>query len=162
MQGKARVVTFEQRPEFATLRAAFPAGAVDGVAVGASVSVNGTCLTVTQQPSANELCFDLIKETLRATSLGGLKAGDAFNFERSARFGDEVGGHNVSGHVHTTATVLHVEDTPDNRSMFFSVPSPQFMKYIFPKACGSCLRRPHHMGLLLATRRASSRWMGAA
>lgn len=140
-------MSFEQRLEFATLRAAFPAGAVDGVSLGASVSVNGTCLTVTQQPSANELCFDLIKETLRATSLGGLQVGDTFNFERSARFGDEVGGHNVSGHVHTTATVLRVEDTPDNRSMFFSLSSPQFMKYIFPKARGSLHRhRPLSMG----------------
>ena len=41
-------------------------------------------------------------ETLRATNLGGLKPGTCVNFERSARVGDEIGGHNVSGHIHVT------------------------------------------------------------
>lgn len=44
-------------------------------------------------------------ETLRATNLGQLSEGTAVNFERSARVGDEIGGHNVSGHIHTTAKV---------------------------------------------------------
>jgi riboflavin synthase len=132
VQGKAHVVSFERRTDFATLRAAFPAGSVDGVTLGASIAINGTCLTVTQQPGANELCFDLIVETLRATNLGTLQVGDAVNFERSARIGDEVGGHNVSGHIQTTATVLRLVDTPDNRKVVFHMPA-HLMKYIFSK-----------------------------
>lgn len=158
VQGKACVVSFEQQPGFATLRAAFPAGSVDGVTLGASVAINGTCLTVTQQPSANELCFDLIVETLRATNLGRLKVGDSVNFERSARVGDEVGGHNVSGHVHTTVIVLRVEDTPNNRKLVFKVPA-HLMKYIFPKARRNVLPENHHRAFRLTSpfRRASSR-----
>jgi len=139
VQGQARVVSFDSQPGFATLRAAFPAGSVDSVAIGASVALNGTCLTVTSQPQPDELCFDLIVETLRATNLGELRAGDLVNFERSARLGDEVGGHHVSGHVHTTAVVEQLEDTPGNRRLHFAVPA-EFMKYILPKAraCGPC------------------------
>jgi riboflavin synthase len=132
VQGTAKVTEFKRQPEFATLRAAFPAGSAAGVTIGASVAINGTCLTVTQQ-HGDELCFDLIVETLRATNLGGLTAGSAVNFERSARIGDEVGGHNVSGHVHTTAVVSLIEETPSNRKVVFTVPRA-LMKYILPKA----------------------------
>ena len=132
MQGKAQVTAFDRKADFATLRARFPPGSATGVAIGASVAINGTCLTVTQQ-HGDELCFDLIVETLRATNLGALRVGSAVNFERSARIGDEVGGHNVSGHVHTTAVISAVEDTPDNRKVVFTVP-PQLMKYILSKA----------------------------
>jgi riboflavin synthase len=131
VQGKALVQAFDQKADFATLRVAFPAGCTAGIAIGASVAINGTCLTVTQQ-QADDLCFDLIVETLRATNLGTLRVGSEVNFERSARIGDEVGGHNVSGHVHTTAVVKLVEDTPDNRKVVFTVPQ-QLMKYILPK-----------------------------
>lgn len=65
--------------------------------------------------------FDIIVETLRATNLGALEVGTAVNFERSARVGDEIGGHNVSGHVHTTASVARVEESPNNRRVTFQV-----------------------------------------
>ena len=167
VQGKATVAAFDKQEGFATLRARFPPGSAAGVAIGASVAINGTCLTVTQQ-HGDELCFDLIVETLRATNLGSLAVGSVVNFERSARIGDEVGGHNVSGHVHTTAVVSAVEDTPSNRKVIFTVP-PAHMKYILPKA-----RAPHaHAPDLPApactalnsrpsSRRASSPWTAAA
>jgi len=132
VQGQARVVTFDQQPGFATLRAAFPPGSVAGVALGGSVAVNGTCLTVTGQPAADELTFDLISETLRATNLGTLRVGSAVNFERSARLGDEVGGHHVSGHVHATALLSELEDTENNRRLTFTVPE-RLTQYILPK-----------------------------
>ena len=40
---------------------------------------------------------------------------------RSARVGDEIGGHNVAGHVHTTAQIKSVQDTPENRTLTFEV-----------------------------------------
>ena len=132
VQGKARVSAFDKKDGFATLRAAFPPGSVAGISVGASVAVNGTCLTVTQQ-QGDELCFDLIVETLRATNLGALSVDSAVNFERSARIGDEVGGHNVSGHIHATAIISAVENTPSNRKVVFKVPQA-LMKYILAKA----------------------------
>ena len=65
---------------------------------GASVSVNGVCLTVVNSSETNIL-FDVIKETLRVTNLDVIKVGSIVNLERSLKFGDEVGGHILSGHV---------------------------------------------------------------
>lgn len=74
----------------------------------------------------NVLSFDVIVETLRATNLGALQMGSPVNFERSARVGDEIGGHNVSGHVATTATVASIKETADNRVITFKVRGPCF------------------------------------
>ncbi|CAL5224485.1 g7179 [Coccomyxa viridis] len=131
VQGQAAVVDVEERENFRSIRIEFPDGKADGVQIGASVAVNGTCLTVTDI-AGDVLSFDVIVETLRATNLGGLQIGSPINFERSARVGDEIGGHNVSGHIATTATVASIEETPDNRTITFKVPA-KFVKYILPK-----------------------------
>ena len=78
---------------------------VSNIELGASVAVNGTCLTVTQVSDNGAVCFDIIKETLDTTNLGILQAGAQVNVERSFKVGDEVGGHIVSGHVTATATL---------------------------------------------------------
>ena len=65
---------------------------------GSSISVNGVCLTATGF-SYDYITFDVIKETLRTTNLGELKVGEEVNIERSLKFGDEVGGHILSGHI---------------------------------------------------------------
>jgi hypothetical protein len=67
------------------------------------------------------LSFDIIVETLRATNLGSLMVGSSVNFERSAAVGDEIGGHNVSGHVCTTGRIEKIEDSENNRRMTFKV-----------------------------------------
>ena len=65
---------------------------------GASVSVNGVCLTAVST-SNGCMIFDVIKETLRITNLDDIQVGSMVNLERSLRYGDEVGGHILSGHV---------------------------------------------------------------
>ena len=65
---------------------------------GASVSVNGVCLTAVSS-SNGCMIFDVIKETLRITNLDDIQVGNMVNLERSLRYGDEVGGHILSGHV---------------------------------------------------------------
>jgi len=65
---------------------------------GASVSVNGVCLTVVSSNNKS-MIFDVIKETLRITNLDDIKIGSMVNLERSLKYGDEVGGHILSGHV---------------------------------------------------------------
>jgi len=65
---------------------------------GASISVNGVCLTVVSSNNKS-MIFDVIKETLRITNLDNIKVGSMVNLERSLKFGDEVGGHILSGHV---------------------------------------------------------------
>lgn len=128
----ATVRQLEERDNFRRFVIAFPANSTKGIQIGASVALNGTCLTVTQIGQDDCLSFDVIGETLRATNLGALEAGSAVNYERSARVGDEIGGHHVSGHVHSTARVTEVHNTADNRTLSFEVPE-QWMKYILPK-----------------------------
>ena len=65
---------------------------------GSSVSVNGVCLTAVSS-SNGSMTFDVIKETLRITNLDRIQVGSAVNLERSLKYGDEVGGHILSGHV---------------------------------------------------------------
>ncbi|GIL51002.1 hypothetical protein Vafri_7075 [Volvox africanus] len=132
VQGIANVTAVDSKEKFSSLDILFPQGKVDGIKIGASVAINGTCLTVTKI-AKDTLSFDVMMETLRATNLGGLKLGSVVNFERSARVGDEIGGHNVSGHVHCTATIAAVEQTENNRRLTFEVSNPAFMKYILPK-----------------------------
>jgi len=79
----------------------------EGSEVGASVAVNGVCLTVVAaNPEA--LTFEVGPETLSRTTLGRLAAGDAVNLERPLRFGAAVGGHLVLGHVDGIGTVEDV------------------------------------------------------
>jgi riboflavin synthase len=68
-----------------------PRGRASGIQIGASVAINGTCLTVTEIHE-DKLAFDIMVESLRATNLGSLTVGAQVNYERSARFGDEIGG----------------------------------------------------------------------
>ncbi len=103
----------------------------DELRLGASVAVNGACLTVTQinHPCAH---FDVIAETMERTNLGLLSAGDSVNIERSLRFGDEVGGHVLSGHVSGTATVREIITEDDNRTAWFEV-DPSLLRYLLWK-----------------------------
>jgi riboflavin synthase len=76
--------------------------------VGASVSVNGTCLTVVANEDGS-LAFDLSAETLARTSLGRLAPGSPVNLERPVTLGTRLGGHLVQGHVDGLAEVIAVE-----------------------------------------------------
>lgn len=76
--------------------------------VGASVAVNGTCLTVVAHSDAS-LSFDLSEETLERTSLGRLRPGDAVNLERPVSLAARLGGHMVQGHVDGIGEVTGVD-----------------------------------------------------
>lgn len=131
VQGIATIDEITSLPGLSTLAVRFPEEKVEGVSIGASVAINGTCLTVTRQ-EGNTLFFDAMQETLRLTTLGELEAGATVNFERAARIGDEIGGHLLSGHVHTTATIVEIERPENNVTIWFDVPEA-WMRYIFPK-----------------------------
>ncbi|MFL1406276.1 riboflavin synthase subunit alpha [Marinobacter sp. M1N3S26] len=131
VQGVATVDSVDSRPGLTTFVIAFPPGSVDGVTIGASVSIDGTCMTVTAQ-QGNRLWFDAMQETLRLTTLGRLTPGSRVNFERAARIGDEIGGHLLSGHVHTTARVVGREQPENNCTLTFEVPEA-WHKYLFAK-----------------------------
>ena len=135
VEGKAEVSSVDEGEEFRTLTLQFPEGSLNRAKVGASVAINGTCLTIVEVlRDTCELKFDVIAETLRRTNLGDLVLGDACNFERAARIGDEIGGHNVSGHVHTTASLCEQERTGDRNVRFrVKLGDPEYAKYVLPK-----------------------------
>ena len=131
VQGIATIDDVIQAPGLNTLIVSFPEGRVQGVETGASVALNGTCLTVTRQ-EGSQLHFDAMQETLKTTTLGELSAGDGVNFERAARVGDEIGGHLLSGHIHTTAEIVRIVRSENNVTLWFEVPE-DWAPYIFPK-----------------------------
>ncbi|MFS9538841.1 riboflavin synthase subunit alpha, partial [Klebsiella pneumoniae] len=97
-----------------------------------SVANNGCCLTVTEINGAR-ISFDLMKETLRITNLGDIQVGDEVNVERAAKFSDEIGGHLMSGHIMTTAEIVKILTSENNRQIWFKVQDPTLMKYILYK-----------------------------
>jgi len=131
VQAKVEVLNFVKKAQFARLTLALPAALGSGLTTGASIAVNGACLTVTEIIDA-AVSFDLIMETLRITNLDELQPGSWVNVERAARFGDEIGGHQLSGHIHDTVTVCAIDTPPDNCILRFAVP-PTWRQYIFAK-----------------------------
>ena len=77
----------------------------DDLEIGASVAIDGVCMTVVSSLDGH-VRFEAIPETLERTTIGLLKQGSQVNIERSLRMGDELGGHILSGHVMTTARIL--------------------------------------------------------
>jgi riboflavin synthase len=127
VQGLCRIRAVEDVP--ALRRLTVELGELGGaLEPGASVAINGTCLTVTRT-GAGEARFDVIRETLETTNLAYLEPGSLVNVERSLRVGDEIGGHILSGHVSGMATVVRVEAGSNERNLFFSVPRA-LMKYL--------------------------------
>ncbi|MBC8943873.1 MULTISPECIES: riboflavin synthase [Xenorhabdus] len=132
VQGKAPIVAIEEKTHFRTHIVKFPAELLPEIETGASVSHNGCCLTVTKI-DGDLISFDLMKETLRLTNLGELKVGDLVNLERAAKFGDEIGGHLMSGHVITTAEIAKIFTSENNHEIWFRIYDKQLMKYILHK-----------------------------
>lgn len=99
--------------------------------LGASVALDGVCLTVAGLDGSRVL-FQAIPETLERTTLGSLEVGSAVSVERSYRVGDELGGHEVAGHVTGTGRVAAIVRDGGRFDLRVSVPS-EWMKYIFPK-----------------------------
>lgn len=83
----------------------FSAGEIEA---GASIAVNGVCLTRTDQPS-HELCFDVIPETWALTTLSRLGIGQRVNLERAMQLGGRFDGHFVQGHVDGCGTVSRID-----------------------------------------------------
>jgi riboflavin synthase len=131
VQGIASVKTIRQDRDITRLVVVFPVGTLTSVQQGASISINGCCLTVTGF-SGDEASFDLVPETIARTMFRTLIEGARVNFERSLKFGDEVGGHVLSGHVDVVAELVKVESLDRSKVVTFRVP-PEWTKYLFTK-----------------------------
>ncbi len=131
VQGTAPVIDIIEKNNFRTHIIELDDTLLEGIECGASVAHNGCCLTVTRI-DGNMLAFDLMQETLKVTNLGDLVIGDQVNIERAARFGDEIGGHQMSGHILFTARVKDILRTENNCQIEFQIPA-RYGRYVFSK-----------------------------
>ena len=101
-----------------------------GLKKGDSVAVNGVCLTV-KKFNSDTINFDVIHESLKLTNLKSLNSDLPLNLERSLKMGDEIGGHLVSGHVHSKGKIL---DFTKSKETLLKIELPKSIKgYILKK-----------------------------
>lgn len=131
IKGKFPVTSITDREGLRSFVVQFSPELVEGLSIGASVAIDGVCFTVTKIDQTR-VSFDAMEETLRKTTIGSLKEGDNVNIERSARMGDEIGGHVMSGHVSTMAEIINVNESENNKAVTFTV-SLAWMRFIFSK-----------------------------
>ena len=139
VEGTGTITHIEELTDHIHWKVELPSGSESGIEIGASVSLDGVCLTATSIEK-NTIGFDLIQETLQRTTLDERKIGDSVNIERALRYGEEVGGHLVSGHIMAKGTIQEIrfpleqsggqeDETADIR---ISVPN-SLNDYIFEK-----------------------------
>ena len=132
VQATATIAAIHDRAGLRTFTLQFPEGFCQDLAIGASVSTDGVCLTVTEILSPTQAAFDVMLQSLNITTLGSYAQGDRVNVERAAKEGAEIGGHPLSGHIDFTGTLAERREFDNNLVWRVAVPEP-FRKYIFAK-----------------------------
>ncbi len=132
VQATAVIAALEDRKGLRTFTLDFPPDFCDQLTIGASVSADGVCLTVTEIVSPTQAAFDVMLQSLNVTTLGSYVQGASVNVERAARDGAEIGGHPLSGHIDFTATLIDRREFENNLVWRIAVP-PDFRKYVFAK-----------------------------
>lgn len=105
--------------------------ALDGLALGDSIAVNGACLTVVEL-AGDSFAVDLSEETLSRTALGKLGTGSPVDLERALMPTARMGGHIVQGHVDAVGKVAEITGTPEARTMSIEAPTT-LARYIVEK-----------------------------
>ena len=105
--GLGIVEHIEDKNKLRHIRIRLPEGTKENISQGASISLDGVCLTVVEF-SEHTASFDIIDETLSRTTLSKVEIGDMINIERAMKYGDEIGGHNVSGHIDHMAEIIKI------------------------------------------------------
>ena len=131
VQGAFEAVEVHRKPDFMSFAVQFPPELLEDLGAGASVNIDGVCQTVVKV-DADRVWFDSMIETLRRTTLGQLGQGDRVNIERSARVGQENGGHEIAGHVDGMLEIIEQHESEDNLFLTFRVPEI-YRRYIFDK-----------------------------
>ena len=96
--------------------------------IGDSISVNGACLTLTENKSG-VLSFEVMPQTLKVTNLGALRIKDKVNLERALKVGDRLCGHFVTGHIDSTGIIQRKNYINDNLCFEIAIPT-KFMHYV--------------------------------
>ena len=132
VQATGKVHSLEVLASGAT-RLALASPLLAGAELGASIAVNGCCLTVTSV-QGDVATFDLLAETLRLTNLGELKVGSVVNLEPSLRPTDRMGGHFVTGHIDACGTVAFFG--PDGADWRLDIHAPPaVLRHVVKKGC---------------------------
>ncbi len=133
VQGLEKVVDICQGNGFITIIVSNENQFFQDVFIGASVAINGVCLTVTTiDQKLNQIHFDISDVTLALTTLKSLQVGDEVNVERSAKVGAENGGHNLYGHIEGTAIIKNLEHRGETYHIDIQIPDGN-IKYFFLK-----------------------------
>jgi riboflavin synthase len=130
-RGTFKVVGVDRRPGLLGYEVELDDDLVLGLVPGASVSIDGVCQTVVAV-SGHRVSFDAIQATLDLTTLAELEVGSRVAVERSVQVGDEIGGHDVAGHVIGTGCVSDVQRNGPICNLIISV-AAEWMNYILPK-----------------------------
>jgi riboflavin synthase len=133
VQGLENIIDIQQKSGFMTFVVSNNHHFFQDVFIGASVAINGVCLTVTHiDLEANQVHFDVSELTLSLTTLKLLTLGDEVNIERSAKVGAENGGHNLYGHIEGTAIIRQLEKRGETLHLELEIPHEN-IKYFFLK-----------------------------
>lgn len=122
VSGKGHVQKIIKSKDYVSLIIKAPKGFSKNLTKGASVSVNGVCLTV-KKGKTDILEFDVIEETLQKTNLKDISKSSKVNLERSMTAKTEIGGHLVSGHIHGTGEVLKVVNRQTTKDLQIKIPT---------------------------------------
>ena len=131
VSGKGHVQKIIKSKDYVSLIIKAPKGFSKNLTKGASVSVNGVCLTI-KKGKTDILEFDVIEETLQKTNLKDISKSSKVNLERSMTAKTEIGGHLVSGHIHGTGEVLKVVNRQTTKDLQIKIPT-SLREYFFYK-----------------------------
>lgn len=129
VQGRGSIYSIEKGDAVWTFQITLPETL--GLQRGASVAINGVCLTATDIEGAL-VAFDVIQESLERTNLSDLSEGDEVNVERSLKMGDELGGHLLSGHIMGLGEIIACTKVGEGVDMTIEAPKAM-MKFIHEK-----------------------------
>ena len=133
VEGVGIVKSLEEKEESWLLQLDLPFTDGDGLKSGASLAVNGCCLTM-REDGVEHGSFDLLEETLQRTNLGSLKPGDRVNLERSLPANGRLGGHFVTGHIDGLGKIEIFE--PRGKNLYLKVGvDADGAKYLVDKGC---------------------------
>ena len=131
VSGKGHVQKIVRYEDYISLIIKAPKDFSKNLIKGASVSVNGVCLTA-KKGKTDILEFDVIEETLQKTNLKDISKSSKVNLERSMTAKTEIGGHLVSGHIHGTGEVLKVINRQATKDLQIKIPT-SLREYFFYK-----------------------------
>ena len=131
VQTVGKIESIKDKNHIKTIRIETNGDYLEDIAIGQSVSVDGVCLSLVKKNK--EYCeFEAVEETINRTTLGSYKQGTKVNLEKSLKFGDTVGGHFVSGHIHTKGRIVEVELIGESKNILVEI-EEKWIKYLTEK-----------------------------